>query len=1363
MVASFCMKKKPIHHHHRSGFAIVIVLGAIVLLVGVALAFFSNSLLQKQISQSSASQVKTEMLGKAAVENILSDLQAEITASSNPPVTAGKATLYFPSTPAGMVPALAGSSGSNGLENLVKRSSGFHPFYPKGINRASQVPTTTESLGGRAISAARWNKPLLLPATSVADPTPPQSAGFEVPHWIYVARDGSNPAAWSDGVRTSKNETTTVVGRYAFTIYDEGGLLDVNAAGSPTDLLPSLKARKSSLAYADLAGLFVNMGFGSSRADQIVDALVKWRNEATIELNKSDFDAWATWNPKGFLTTANTRLTKDQTSDRYFTSRQQMQKFLLDRVATASEKEAMQKALVYLATFTRDLNQPSYVRTQSTHASLPGYETNAPKVQSVANGGNNQESLDAYVNPAFPLVRVRKSFTRFDGSKAETGEALVKQRFPLSRLAWLTCKGPSASRAESDSDMQLLINSHHIPSSYLKKGTDENIRKCFGLRWVKDENSEFGKWVYDVHNGPTGTGPEGPIMRLGTTGDDASVAALDPAREPNFFELLKAGVGAGSKAKAATINQGTTAPADYQAQYDNSVDYAILQMGANIIAQSRVDGYGVRLGFSDGALPAKEFYGVLNLPYIYRARWGVLKVRNESPVATGELPWPSAAPGVVPASAGKWQASQGKLIDPGVSMVLLIPEIWNPHDQHIPDLATGLRPTNFRIVADSADPDMVVNGGAYSQVTAKGADSRSSGNPSSTDRAEVTGSLGQPPFSRARGGTGPEITGSYKGYLHTLTAANTAMTFKVADVSAFREPTLLARVGIPTGSELKIDSTKWSRDVAPDIDYLDLETTSGKSFTENGGFKGDVKNPLVLPDAGLVSSSTQYVGIPFGLFPCQWLRWRQSGEPTTSRMIARSDLASPGGNNAITLRLQYQDPTNPDNWITYDMKYVRPTTPFMHNILGPDGAGGMMQGLDIWASFTDPRSTRFGGITPATNTSVTDRYNGPGSAKKVAHNNSAQAYAMPETQSANAKEWLSAANNILITNRPTANAGYFVDSVPNMAPGWSSPNMRQGLLSQNSFSSLNDNLKYSGVFGTDPYQMSSATVANYYQDADNVVRRAMGAYATGTTTVGLPMATTLNPDGSSIAGQRQSRPWMLNRPFRSVAELGYVFSGTPWKQLDFFTPESGDAALLDVFCVNESENTDGLLAGRVNLNTRQAPVLTALLAKAYRDERVPGSSGIDGATNGVASQVADAILKRTDPAPGATADTFTNVSELVSKWAGSSSTAPINGSTAYDGFTKDLTAIMEKAYGANSTMTNVQRFRESAIRPLASMGTTRVWNLMLDVMVQTGRFPPSATDLANFAVEGEKRIWVHLGIDRITGQVIDKQIELVTE
>jgi hypothetical protein len=32
-----------------------------------------------------------------------------------------------------------------------------------------------------------------------------------------------------------------------------------------------------------------------------------------------------------------------------------------------------------------------------------------------------------------------------------------------------------------------------------------------------------------------------------------------------------------------------------------------------------------------------------------------------------------------------------------------------------------------------------------------------------------------------------------------------------------------------------------------------------------------------------------------------------------------------------------------------------------------------------------------------------------------------------------------------------------------------------------------------------------------------------------------------------------------------------------------------------------------------------------------------------------------------------------------------------------------------------------------------------------------------------FIVEDEQRYWVHLAIDRFTGQVIDKQIEVVNE
>jgi hypothetical protein len=79
------------------------------------------------------------------------------------------------------------------------------------------------------------------------------------------------------------------------------------------------------------------------------------------------------------------------------------------------------------------------------------------------------------------------------------------------------------------------------------------------------------------------------------------------------------------------------------------------------------------------------------------------------------------------------------------------------------------------------------------------------------------------------------------------------------------------------------------------------------------------------------------------------------------------------------------------------------------------------------------------------------------------------------------------------------------------------------------------------------------------------------------------------------------------------------------------------------------------------------------------------------------------------------------------------------------------------------TVSNIQRFREAPIRALAAAGQTRVWNLMIDVVAQTGRYPQSASELSRFVVEGEQRYWVHVAIDRYTGQVIEKQIEVVKE
>ena len=76
---------------------------------------------------------------------------------------------------------------------------------------------------------------------------------------------------------------------------------------------------------------------------------------------------------------------------------------------------------------------------------------------------------------------------------------------------------------------------------------------------------------------------------------------------------------------------------------------------------------------------------------------------------------------------------------------------------------------------------------------------------------------------------------------------------------------------------------------------------------------------------------------------------------------------------------------------------------------------------------------------------------------------------------------------------------------------------------------------------------------------------------------------------------------------------------------------------------------------------------------------------------------------------------------------------------------------------------------EVIARALSEMGQTRTWNLMIDVIAQTGKYKPNAPDLtaSNFIVEGEKRCWLHiaLGRDLNAGRVdvLGTQLEEVTE
>src|SRR5262245_54886448 len=81
------------------------------------------------------------------------------------------------------------------------------------------------------------------------------------------------------------------------------------------------------------------------------------------------------------------------------------------------------------------------------------------------------------------------------------------------------------------------------------------------------------------------------------------------------------------------------------------------------------------------------------------------------------------------------------------------------------------------------------------------------------------------------------------------------------------------------------------------------------------------------------------------------------------------------------------------------------------------------------------------------------------------------------------------------------------------------------------------------------------------------------------------------------------------------------------------------------------------------------------------------------------------------------------------------------------------------------------RNRRRPLRSLAGLGQTRTWNLLIDVVAQTGRYSPDATNVnqaSKFTVEGEKRYWLHVALGRDLNDdgsvdVLGTQLEEVVE
>jgi len=244
----------------------------------------------------------------------------------------------------------------------------------------------------------------------------------------------------------------------------------------------------------------------------------------------------------------------------------------------------------------------------------------------------------------------------------------------------------------------------------------------------------------------------------------------------------------------------------------------------------------------------------------------------------------------------------------------------------------------------------------------------------------------------------------------------------------------------------------------------------------------------------------------------------------------------------------------------------------------------------------------------------------------------------------------------------------------------------------------------------------------YYTDRDFVRRTADQA---GGDARGAPLA----------PGALSKRPIMLNRPFRNVAELGYVSRDLPWKSLDFFSATSADGALLDMFTVGGGgagpsatlETVPAVTAGKVNLNSAPVEVIESLVSGAMRDYLLTNPEVVNSTVTSVETP---------------------NLSTAL--FLGFRNTGPMQS-------LGEIPARMPAITVLDAVATSgIKPRREAAARALAENSQVKTWNLMVDVVAQTGR-----SVQGGFVVEGEKQMWEHIAIDRFTGEVVDEMREEV--
>jgi Tfp pilus assembly protein PilX len=1257
--------------------ALVLTLAILVIVTGLILAFFTRATSERQTEGDRSQRKLAETLAQSGGQYVIGQILQEISNSNDSTTTSSNGFVtYEPKAAKYMIPQSFVNISGTGFPLLVRQSGASSQAGVAADPNASGDSTTVPAANGRMIPASRWDEPALNFGSF--------AVSGSLPTWVYVTT-GTVSGTAASGAST--------VGRFAYNVYNVSGLLNANAAGYSSSTSGTLGSLKSTVAGADLTQL------GLSQST--VDSLVTFRNPQAATSGSLYSSLTATSDTSGYLTTLSGSF-----NNNYFSSRQDLLRYAQEY------NPSIKPALPYLTTFSASANAPSWKPSLSgASVGSGGYTANDDVLTMRWANNNTITHYDDNGNPTTYTVNA--------------GDPLIQHRFSLAKLAWINHSGTCTSTTG-------------VPISAAA------IQACFGLVWNPSATGPYGstmpRWEYAALST---SGTTSSIMRL----DQVAALTGTAAREPNFFELLKAGILWGSLGRdpGPFPNQtvyltGTIQIRDGVGGYgfdgwSASRDMQILQIGVNLIDQTTsgnypnliFGGHGTNTiittptsGMDAYLSPQLELIqtvaGVKDLPYLY----GLTEYNAWTDAQHHFAGYVQPSIWDPMHSTGQAQPSAIRVNTYGQGY-----QLWN----YYWDTLWLMKTATSAVTGTYFGPQTTSTGLVWL---------------SSTGAAWLTGTSPKPgpwnyPFwcggqYNTNAGTGSKTpsTTSYTGASATAITLGRTGNITEAQVIAASQAGPLpldsfnsTYPNLPNSFLIGLAYNRPANGNCAATKYVWTSTNAVSTYSDGGYpvgvyFAGDTTDaaPICYDDPYFKMTGTYTLATDDGN-PGPLVGQRTTGG-IWGGIAAYDSGVSPVG---LTFTLEYQDGTV---WKPYSCisKWTNVGQGDMLNSPGVPNANltgtAVVSGTNFtpanlaanYPNWATPRYTAVENLPTWFHVDPrTDRFSISSDVYRLTSNNNIQAA------------------GLTFSPRPSLTGTFFNSNWPWPADTGSCAN--PGGFKYKLFQPGNNPalwVYYNNVLSDFFRNIPEDGITSYasYSDPDLITRPADGALANLSTGDGCPIYMTGSSTAPSI-----SRPVVLDRPFHSVAEMGYAFRDQPWASLDMAPPtsanDSGDTALLDLFSVNDEPTT---VAGRVNINCAPLPVVEALLSGATEDDAVGNSKAVSSI-----SALAQSILNLTS-----TGGAFMSPADLA--WTLSQEMQTMG--TSYD-------------FGNKAC-------REAPIRAIGSAADTRTWTFLIDVIAQAGRMPATgSTSAGSFIVQGEKHYWIHVSIDRFTGKVIAQATEPVDE